>query len=292
MWIAPLVIGLAAVAGCGGGSSDAVSGPTRVVVDAEGTEVAVPEAPERVVTLSEPTLDGALALGVVPVGTVSGRGQAAVPSYLADRAADVPVIGSIGQPNFEAIGATAPDLILVDGTGINNNAAAIEALRHIAPTVVTGFAGGDWRSNFALVAEALGRTEGGDEVVEEYETLVDRVSGELDAFADDTFSIVRWQGGAPALILTELPPGRALTDLGLARPAGQDRRGRGHSEPVSLENLAEIDADYMFFGTLGGSSVNNPQAGGGTDVAASQAALADALEAPGFTRLTAYELSL
>ncbi|KHL14197.1 UNVERIFIED_CONTAM: iron siderophore ABC transporter substrate-binding protein, partial [Mumia flava] len=71
--------------------------------------------------------------------------------------------------------------------------------------------------------------------------------------------------------------------------AGQDRRGRGHSEPVSLENLAEIDADYMFFGTLGGSSVNNPQAGGGTDVAASQAALADALEAPGFTRLTAYE---
>ena len=39
-----------------------------------------------------------------------------------------------------------------------------------------------------------------------------------------------------------------LSDLGLQRPPAQDREGKGHSEPVSLENLSDIDADYMFIG--------------------------------------------
>lgn len=48
----------------------------------------------------------------------------------------------------------------------------------------------------------------------------------------------------------------------------------GHSEPVSLENIDQIDADWIFLGTLGKSSVNNPSAGRATGVEASEAALA------------------
>lgn len=116
------MFGLAAslvLSACGGtentGSGPATEGPTRVVVDAEGTEVTVPEHPERVVVLSEPTMDGTLALGVTPIGAVTGRGQQTVPNYLADVASDLPILGGIAQPNFEAIGAAKPDLILVDG---------------------------------------------------------------------------------------------------------------------------------------------------------------------------------
>ena len=76
---AVLVLVLVA-SGCGADSTAAGgSGPTRTVVDVEGTSMEVPVDPTRVVTLSEPTLDGALALGVTPVGTVSGRGQGSVP---------------------------------------------------------------------------------------------------------------------------------------------------------------------------------------------------------------------
>jgi iron complex transport system substrate-binding protein len=57
---------------------------------------------------------------------------------------------------------------------------------------------------------------------------------------------------------------------------------------VSLENLADIDADYLFFGSLGGSSVANPDAGDGVDVAAAGTALAQAEATPGFTDLDAY----
>lgn len=266
----------------------APAGATRTVVDIEGTSVETPEQPQRVVTLSEPTLDAALALGITPIGTVTGRGQGTVPAYLADRAGDIEILGSVAQPNYEAIGAVQPDLILVDGTSINNNPPAIAELRRIAPTVYTGYAGGDWRSNFELTAEALNLTDEADEVLAEYDARAEQIGAELADHADDTFSIVRWQGGSAALILTELPPGVALSDLGLKRPPNQDRRGRGRSEPVSLENLAEIDADYIFFGTLGGSSVGNPQAGGDADVSAAEEALAEAAQVPGFAQLEAY----
>ncbi|MFT4212607.1 MAG: iron-siderophore ABC transporter substrate-binding protein [Microbacterium sp.] len=285
--LAVLVVAMLALTGCAAASADP-TGATRTVVDAEGTSVEVPAHPQRVVTLSEPTLDGVLALGVTPVGTVSGRGQSTVPNYLSDVAGDLPILGSISEPNYEAIGAVSPDLILVDGTSVNNNPPVIEALRQIAPVVYTGYAGGDWRDNFTLVAEALGLTDEGAQVIADYDTRVTEAAAQLGAYADDTFSIVRWQGGSASVILEELPPGQALEDLGLARPASQDRIGRGHSEPVSNENLTDIDADYMFFGTLGGSSVDNPDAGGSAGVADAETALADAEAVPGFTELNAY----
>lgn len=284
-----LAAGLAALllpaAACG--STDAApEGATRTVVDAEGTEVVVPERPLRVVTLSEPSLDGALALGVTPVGTVAGRGQAGAPAYLADRVGDVPVLGSVANLDFEAIAQVDPDLILVDGTSINS-LETMTVLRKTAPTFYAGFAGGDWRVTFENVAAALNLEEEGDKVVADYEEAVSEARSVLGDRSDETFSIVRWQGGSASLILKELPAGMALEDLGLPRPAHQDRRGRGHSEPVSLENLADIDADHMFFGTLGGSSVGNASAGGSADLAGARRALAQAEEIPGFTDLVA-----
>ena len=289
------VFGLAAslaLSACGGNGSNAsdpvAAGPTRVVVDAEGTEVTVPEHPERVVVLSEPTMDGTLALGVTPIGAVTGRGQQTVPNYLADVASDLPILGGIAQPNFEAIGAAKPDLILVDGTSVNNNPEVLEALKQIAPVVYTGYAGGEWRTNFRQVAGALGLVEEGEKVIADYEANVAGTKASLGSVGEQTFSIVRWQGTAPALILKELPPGQALVDLGLRRPPAQDTFGRGHSEPVSLENLQRIDADYIFFGTLGGSSVSNPKAGGSADLEGARKALEAAKQVPGFTRLNAY----
>lgn len=277
--------------GCAAQSADAGAEPaaTRTVHDIDGADIVVPEHPQRVVTLSEPTLDAALALGITPIGTVTGRGQSTVPNYLLDVASDVALLGSVAQPNYEAIGAAKPDLILVDGTSINNNQPALDALGQIAPVVYTGYAGGDWRDNLGVVADALNLTAEGEQLIADYDARVATLTPQLAGYADATFSIVRWQGGSASLILKELLPGRALTDLGLQRPAAQDRNGRGHSDPVSLENLQDIDADYMFFGTLGGASVDNPSAGGTADVSGAQQALADAEAVPGFTTLSAYQ---
>jgi iron complex transport system substrate-binding protein len=269
--------------------NSAATHASRTVTDAEGTTMTVPAQPERVIVLSEPTLDGALALGVTPIGTLAGRGQSTAPAYLGQTAAQIPLIGSIAQPNYEAIGAAAPDLILVDGTSINNNPDAIAILRAIAPTFYAGYAGGNWRTTFEATATALGLTDRARDVLADYDAHVAATRAQLTDYASTTFSIVRWQGGGASLILGELPAGQALTDLGLARPPAQSGRGRGHSEPVSTENLDQIDADYMFFGTIGGASVSNPDAGGATDTAEAARALTQAVELPGFTDLQAYQ---
>ena len=264
---------------------------TRVVTDASGQEVTVPSHPTRVVTLSEPTTDNALALGVTPIGVVSGRGQQTVPNYLLDRAGDIPILGSIGTPNLEA---AHPDLILVDGTSVkNNDTETLTALGQIAPVFFTTQSGGDWRETFALTAEALGVPEQADVKLAEFDQHVASVSARLkDAgYLDQTYSVVRWQGDSAGLILKELPAGQALTALGMKRPANQDRDGEGHSEPVSLENIDQVDADWIFFGTLGKSSVNNPSAGGATGVEASAAALDEAKATVGFDSLGAVQAS-
>ena len=256
------------------------SSATRTVTDASGQEVTLPAHPSRVVTLSEPTTDNALALGVTPIGVVSGL----------DRAGDIPILGSIGTPNLEAIGAAHPDLILVDGTSVkNNDTETLNALSQIAPVFFTTQSGGDWRETFTLTADALGLSDEAATKLAEFDQHVSSVSARLkDAgYLDQTYSVVRWQGDSAGLILKELPAGQALTALGMKRPANQDRDGEGHSEPVSLENIDQIDADWIFFGTLGKSSVNNPSAGGATGVEASAAALEEAKNTVGFDSLGA-----
>lgn len=288
--LALLCLLLLAACGAGAGKgAEATNQAVRTVTDVTEAEVQVPENPQRVIALSEPTLDAALALGITPVGTVAGRGQSGVPNYLAEQAGQVPLMGTVSELDYEAIGAADPDLILVDGTSVNNRPDVLEILRQIAPVVFTGYAGGPWELNFENVAEALNRTSEGEELMSDYRKLVAETGAELaQTYGGKTFSIVRWQGSGPSLILKELPAGQVLEDLGLARPASQDRLGRGHSEPVSLENLASIDADYMFLGTLGGASQDNPTSEGSADLRGAQAAIERATETSGFTNLTAY----
>lgn len=272
------------------GTMSTAATETRMVTDASGQEVALPLEPTRVVTLSEPTTDNALALGITPVGAVSGRGQAGVAAYLADRAGDVPILGSVGTPNLEAVGAAHPDLILVDGTSVkSDDIDTLNALKQIAPVFYTARSGDDWRETFTRTADALGVTDEASTKLADFDAHVAAVSSRLNdgGYLDQTYSVVRWQGDSAGLILKELPAGQALSALGMKRPANQDRNGEGHSEPVSLENIDQIDADWIFFGTLGKSSVNNPSAGGATGVEASEAALAEARASVGFDSLAA-----
>lgn len=278
------------LAACSGESTKTDGQEMRTVQDIDDEEIKVPVKPQRIVTLSEPTLDAALYLGVTPVGSVSGRGQSTVPNYLKDKAGDVPIIGSVAEVNYEQIGKLDPDLIIADATGVKKNSDAYDNLKEIAPVVYCGLVGGDWRINFRLAADALNMKDKGEELIKQYESAAAKAKEELaPKYADKTFAIVRWTGNGPALILKELPAGQALEDLGLKRPPSQDRMGQGHSDPVSLENISSIDADYMFLGTLGGASEKNRNAQGNAGTEGAEDALKKAEETSGFTDLNVYK---
>ena len=198
------------------------------------------------------------------------------------------IIGTVAQVNYEQIGNLDPDLILVDSTGVDKRSETYETLKKIAPRGLLRLRGRDWRINFRNVANAMNMVDKGEEVIKAYEASAATLKDQLaPKYGDKTFSIVRWAGNGPALILKELPAGQVLNDLGLKRPEAQDRNGQGHSEPVSLENLATIDADYMFLGTLGGASQQNPNAQGSAGLQGAEEALNKAKETSGFTNLKA-----
>lgn len=219
----------------------------RAVEDAAGVWLCVPEHPQRVVALMESDLDALLALGVQPLGTTNGRGQPTPPRYLAEYLTDVEIVGNFYAPNLELVLALDPDLILMGGFTDED---VLAQLRDIAPVVNTFTLGETWQTHFARVGEVLNMQAEVEAFLAAYDQRVAEITEALGEHADDTVSIVRWNPDGPGIMLRDAFSSRVLADLGLQRPENQQGEGVGHTPPLSLEDLGQIDADWIFIGTL------------------------------------------
>ncbi len=219
----------------------------RQMTDALGNTVTVPEQPKRVITLSEIDLDTALTLGVTPVGTINGRGQAAPPRYLDGKLpAGIKVVGDIDNPNLETLLELQPDLIL---TGpVKPEQLAI--LNEIAPTVITFNWARPWQESMQRTAQALNKEAEAKAVLERYRARVEAARQRLAAHQGETLSIVRWNPKGPSYMFKDAFASTVAEDVGLLRPAHQQDRGHTHSMALSLESLELLDADWLVIGTL------------------------------------------
>jgi iron complex transport system substrate-binding protein len=247
---------------CGSGSASDASADAAASPPAEDTtvstafgDVTVPAKPQRVVTLSESALDVALAVDVTPVGTTASRGGDAAPAYLGEEATAIPVVATVREPNLEAILEAEPDVILA-AAGLEQ--AQYDSLAAIAPTVVPEEAErGDWAAPLHTYAQALGADA---ELTEELDSITERASAVSDAGGlQGSAAVVRWAANGPVLMNAANMPGSLLTAAG-ATPlqAAVDLGERPHSDPLSLENLAQVDAARLFlaaFGTDGAAAL-------------------------------------
>jgi iron complex transport system substrate-binding protein len=256
------------LAACSSGGQDAQEpagdSATRTVATAFG-EVEVPSAPQRVVTLGEPALDTALSVGVTPVGATASRGGTTPPAYLGAQAASLPIVGTVSEPNIEEVLAAQPDLIL--GT-TSTTQEQYDALSKIAPTVAPAAAEmGRWQEPLKVYAEALGKA---DELGTQLSDLEERAAALQQ---QGTFAVLWWMPAGAVVMNAGLMPGSLLSATG-ATPV-QPATGLGkspHSDPLSLENLTQIDADRIFVASLN---------------AEGRTALEAARQQPAFTRLKA-----
>ncbi|WP_312234268.1 iron-siderophore ABC transporter substrate-binding protein [Stutzerimonas nitrititolerans] len=225
----------------------ALAADTRQVEDAMGNAVAVPTEPQRVITLSEIDLDNALALGLTPVGTVNGRGQATPPRYLESRMPEgIKVVGDLDNPNLETLLELQPDLIL---TGpVKPEQLAI--LNEIAPTVVTYNWGHPWQESFQRSAHILNQDAQVRTFIEGYEARAAEARKRLKDHQGETFSITRWNPKGPSYMFKESFASTIVEDVGLRRPAHQQDAGHTHSMALSLESLQLLDGDWLVIGTL------------------------------------------
>jgi iron complex transport system substrate-binding protein len=215
----------------------------RLIDHVMGT-TCVPERPQRVVVLDTGELDSTLALGVTPVGAVTAFADGGFPSYLEGRTDGIQVVGTIAEPNLEAILALDPDLILSSKL---RHEAIYQQLSSIAPTVFTETVGVVWKENLLANGEALGLRAEAERLLADYDQRLAELRSELDELP--TVSIVRFLPGQVRIYLAESFIGTIIEDAGLPRPAPQ--RADGFALYVDKEGIALMDADLMFVTTYG-----------------------------------------
>ncbi len=248
---------------------------TRLVIDATKREVEVPAEPKRIVTLTEIDLDSTLALGLTPVGSVNGRGQETLPSYLLNLTGDVQSVGSIAEPNLETILALDPDLILV-ASPIPAVEEMFPELAKIAPVVVTAVQGSSWVDTLKGVAEMVNHVDEAESFLASYSAEAEALASSLPTDVREA-SIVRWNPDGPVVMLPTAFSSQVLNDIKLDKPAAQAELAGSHpvhSDPISMETIEIIDADIIFAGGL------NPDG---------QAALEETLENPLVQALSAVQ---
>jgi iron complex transport system substrate-binding protein len=188
----------------------------RTVRHAMG-ETTIKAAPQRVVVLDTGEMDAVVEMGLIPVATLD-YSSSGLPPYLEEKLRGVKTVGSLAEPNLEAIAALRPDLILSNKL---RHEKIYDKLAAIAPTIFGERAGLVWRHNVALYAQALGREEQAAASVRQYEERARELNAKLPT-PRPSVSIVRVMEKDLRYYQRANFIGGILTDLGFPRPESQN----------------------------------------------------------------------
>ncbi|WP_134724704.1 siderophore ABC transporter substrate-binding protein [Paracoccus luteus] len=217
----------------------------------------VPAAPARIAVLDVGAIDTLKALGVTP---------AAVPEklfldHLQDAAPDAAKVGTVSEPNLEALAGAGPDLIVV----ANRTATKRDAVAQVAPTIDMTVDGAQ------LIADTKARLAG-------FATLYGKdAEGEALARAlDDKLAAVAAAGQGKGTALVVLTNGTKMSAYGpgsrfgwvhditgMAPAAPKLDAKANHGDAISHEFIAQTNPDWLFVidrGAAIGSDVQSAQA--------------------------------
>jgi iron complex transport system substrate-binding protein len=227
-----------------GGSSASAEGttaaPSEVTVTHAQGESTVPVNPERVVVLDMGALDTIEAIGAGD--SVVGVPQASLPTFLDDYE-DVTDVGTLFEPDYEAINALDPDLVIV---GFRSAAAYPELAEHWT-VVDTSFESTDFLAGLAESAGMLGEIFDAEEEVDEALAAIDAKAEEVRALAADAgpAMVVSTSGGEVTSYGTDSRFGPIFTELGMTE-ATSDVEAAPHGEAISFEYIRDVNPDWMF----------------------------------------------
>jgi iron complex transport system substrate-binding protein len=247
------------IAACGGADdaepvdgTASASAATRssTVVDTSGAATTptiepspTQDLPERIVALSEEfLLADLLSLGVRPVASTSNGTD----GFLGIDPAATDGIEPIASPEFnvERLAALRPDLIMVYPSYVALDLVSLDDLEQIAPTVVIGEEGDDWRTTFRATAAALGLEERAEDVLADVDADIAAAAAQLDGVELSVASV----SPGPLIraftdertLLTELLAESGVRFRPDATTPGADDNGR---VTLSLEQLTLLDGD-------------------------------------------------
>lgn len=209
----------------------------EVTIETATGAVALPGAPARPVVYDLAAVDTLLALGVLPAGVPD---LPAAPIFAP--LADVPRVGTLFEPDLEALAALAPDLIVVGG----RSAAKAPEVAPVGPVIdmTTG-------TDIASVARARVETWGN---LFGKQAEAARLTADYDARLAEVRALARYSGKALVVMVNGTKMSAYgigsrmgwlddLTGLPEAKPGLSTDR---HGNAISHEFIAETDPDWIF----------------------------------------------
>lgn len=260
---ASLLLVFAILAACGNNSDADKNTETdtteeakdRTLKDAMGHEVKVPAEPKAVI--GSYLEDELVSLGVTPAAQWSIRDGEGVQAYLQESLKDVPTVDS--ELPYEAVASFNPDLLLMTSAATVEGA-KYEQYSNIAPTyVVSEENNNDWRKRLETVGEVLGKEDKAKQVLADYDKKAEEAKASIQDAAKDESAAAIWLVGGQLFIVGENVSSGAVLygDLGLAVPEVVkeiSKTATGNWSSISLEKLAELDADHLFLINSDGDS--------------------------------------
>ncbi|UVI37525.1 iron-siderophore ABC transporter substrate-binding protein [Brevibacterium spongiae] len=263
--LAPLFASVLVLAGCGGGgAAEEASGPS---VETKFGSVEVPADPQRVVALGWGDAETALALGVQPVGAsdwveFGGKG---VGPWAEDLYDEAPEIIATMEPDYEAIAALEPDLIL--DTKSSGEKKRYDRLSEIAPTVGSPEGGDNYLTTMDqqvdLVAQALGREDEGEKLLSDLDEKFASVRKDHPEFDGKSVTVGSKTSEGWGAYVGGSERVEFMKKLGFEQSEKIEAlKPEGFSVSISEEKLDQLDADLLvvFPIYIGDSEVTNDPA--------------------------------
>lgn len=251
------------VAGCGAPAATpdiateeaaSTSSAFPVTLDHKYGSTTITEKPERIVLVGLTEQDALLALGVVPVATREWYGErpGAIFEWAQDEleGAELPVVLSSAELNFEQIAGLNPDVIVGLYAGLTQE--EYDTLSRIAPTVAQPAEYVDWGIPWQELTKRIGlivgQGERAEELVAEVEAKFAEAREAHPEFVDAT-AVVASTWGYPENYYpyaSQDVRGRFVTSLGFNYPAEIDElAGTEYGATVSRERLDLVDVDLL-----------------------------------------------
>ncbi|PZR53891.1 iron-siderophore ABC transporter substrate-binding protein [Xylanimonas oleitrophica] len=261
-----------ALAGCSSSTSTADGAPSAAATSTSGAtdsfpvtvesalgDVTIESEPQRVATWGWGSTEAAIAVGVYPVAVAEQRytvGEGALLPWVEEAydeaGVEHPTLltddGSGSQVPYEEFVAARPDLILAPYSGLSQE--QYDLLSDIAPVVAYPEApwATEWDQEIEIVAQALGRTQAGDEVLDGIRTFLSEQADAHPEFEGKTFAGI-WDGDGSVSVYTPADPRvNILEELGLRiAPAVSDldTSDGGFYYDLPDEQLDKLQTDFV-----------------------------------------------
>ncbi len=202
-------------------------------------ELVLPQMPKRVVVFDVASLDTLDALGVDVAGVPGTNMPAFLAKYQDARYAKV---GTLFEPDYEAVAALEPDLIIIGG----RSAPKYDALAKIAPTIDLTIDPKSFLASAEAHVDTLGRIFGKEDEAKALDARLEAAKARVRAVAPDLGPVlmVMVNGGKLSSYGAGSRYGWIFDELGL-KPVAEGKAVDTHGDVISFEYILKTNPQWV-----------------------------------------------